>query len=397
MAIYKYVTDKGVVIPDTSDLIQDVQQEFKAALGADLNTDPSTPQGVLITMEVESRDAVVRNNAELANQINPDHAGGIWLDGIFSLMSGSRRGATRSVIPQVRFSGVPTTIIPAGSLAVVSATGKQFKTTSSVIIAANGDAFADVVSVDLGPVECGVNELDTIASSVLGWERVSNNYAVILGRFEESDNAARRRRVDVLGVQNTSQTEAIMAGIMNIDTVRSMSFRENVEDVTKTIDGIVMKPHSIYMCIEGGTNDEITRSLWRTKTVGAGYNGNISHVQKDPWSGQDYEIKYDRPKERAMLIRVTVKPSTLNVTQIIPNAIMDFSNGDLETGRGFMIGSDVSPFEISAAINEVEPTIFVKNVEISESGGTNWTSATVPVALDEVARVSRSSITVLIA
>lgn len=73
--------------------------------GQDLDISPETPQGVLITMETENRDAIVRNNAELANQINPDLAGGVFLDAIWALMGGAR-DATRSILTQVQFGGV---------------------------------------------------------------------------------------------------------------------------------------------------------------------------------------------------------------------------------------------------------------------------------------------------
>ncbi len=117
MADYNYIVSTGVIVPDTASLRSEVEAEYKSVFGADLPVTPETPQGVLITAEVESRDGMVRNNAELANQINPDIAGGVWLDAIWALTRGKRRGATRSRLSGVVFSGIPGTIIPAGSLA----------------------------------------------------------------------------------------------------------------------------------------------------------------------------------------------------------------------------------------------------------------------------------------
>lgn len=86
MADYHYITRQGVIVPDTADLRQGVEKDFYAAFGQDIDLSPETPQGALVTMEIENRDAMVRNNAELANQINPDIAGGIFLDAIWALM-----------------------------------------------------------------------------------------------------------------------------------------------------------------------------------------------------------------------------------------------------------------------------------------------------------------------
>lgn len=79
MADYRYINNKGVILPDTATIRDEVESEFRAVFGQSINLAPETPQGALATMEVENRDAMVRNNAELANQINPDIAGGVFL------------------------------------------------------------------------------------------------------------------------------------------------------------------------------------------------------------------------------------------------------------------------------------------------------------------------------
>lgn len=94
MANYGYVTSTGVIVPDTSTTLDQVRSEYRAAFGDDLDTSAETPQGVLITAETESRDAVARNNADLANQINPNLAGGVFLDAIWQLTGGQRVRAT---------------------------------------------------------------------------------------------------------------------------------------------------------------------------------------------------------------------------------------------------------------------------------------------------------------
>jgi len=72
MALYNFIESTGTIVPDTSDLLTAVQGEYTSAFGEDLNLDPETPQGILISMEVLARAAVAANNANLANQTNPD-------------------------------------------------------------------------------------------------------------------------------------------------------------------------------------------------------------------------------------------------------------------------------------------------------------------------------------
>src|ERR1700753_1714778 len=113
---YQYILPTGTVVPDTSGLLSDVQSEYRAVFGADLIVTPDTPQGVLIAAEALARTEVVNNNAALANQINPNIAGGVFLDAIGFLTGIQRTAATSTVVPNVTLSGVPGTVIAAGTL-----------------------------------------------------------------------------------------------------------------------------------------------------------------------------------------------------------------------------------------------------------------------------------------
>jgi len=77
MEAYDFVSDTGVIIPDTEVLKEEVQQEYLDVFGEDLNLSDETPEGILISAETSSRTGVATNNAVLANQINPNLAGGL--------------------------------------------------------------------------------------------------------------------------------------------------------------------------------------------------------------------------------------------------------------------------------------------------------------------------------
>lgn len=393
MADYKYIASSGVIIPDTGDQRTAVENEFKAVFGQDLDVSPETPQGVLITMETENRDAVARNNAELANQINPDIAGGVFLDAIWALMGGQRWDATRSILTQVAFGGVPGTIIPKGSLAETMA-GDQFSTTRALIIGKDGKTTGDMRAVDTGLTECPAGQLNGIASSVLGWETVTNPTSAVLGRVAESDLQSRRRRKLTLAKNTVSVGEAITSALYELEGVRSLAYRENYTDVPMTFEGITMVPHSVYVCVEGGDSQEIAEALLRTKTIGAAFNGSEEIEVPEPVSGQTYNVKFDRAKEVVLLCRVTVKKTSVDAQTIIPEAVDAWANGETEGDGGLVVGREVSPFEISAGVNSAEPRLFVTRVELSLNG-TKWSSDTFPIKLTEVARINRSAVQVV--
>lgn len=395
MVDFNYVVSTGVIVPDTATLRDEVVAEWRSAFGQDLVVTPETPQGVIITMEVEARDAMVRNNAEVANQINPDLAGGVWLDALWALTAGSRRGATRSRLVGVEFRGTALTLIPAGSIATVQGSGAQFYTTSNILLDGTGFATGIMESVNTGPIAAPINQLVEIASSVLGWEQVTNPSAAELGNVVESDVSSRRRRRQTLALQSVSLIEATVSRLHDIDGVRSLSYRENITDAPIVIDGITLVPHSIYVCVDGGSDADVASALLETKSGGSAWNGLVVLNLIEPASGQIYEVKFDRPIERTFLARVTAKASTLNIQTIIPAAIALYGAGELEGEAGLVVGSDVSAFELAGAVNQVEPRIFITKVELSEDGIT-WSTADVPIAINEVARLPESAVSVII-
>lgn len=395
MADFQYITDQGVIVPDTADIRAGVESEWRAAFGQDLVVTPESPQGVIITTQVETRDGVARNNAELANQINPDQAGGIFLSGIWALTGGGRFPATRTTVANVIFGGVYQTIIPTGSIVTAEGSGEQFETVAPLIIGVSGTVTGDLRAVNTGPILAGVGELNGVGSNVLGWETVTNPVAGVPGVLEESDVASRTRRRLTLALNTISTPEAIISGLYNIQGVRSLAFRENIAKFDQTIDGIFMVANSIYVSIEGGTDQEIAATLVREKTLGAGYNGTEEVEYVDPSSGQTYTVKFDRPTDVQIFARVTVDSSPLDAQTLIPAIIQRYIAGEIDGGMGLTVGSSVSTFELAGVINQTEPRFFIRNLELSNDGGTTWTHNTINIGLDQVARLPTSSISVV--
>lgn len=391
---YNYFTNEGIIKPDTSTTLAEVQQEFRDALGADLPVDPSTPQGVLITAFTEERDSAASLMAQVANQINPDIAGGIWLDAIWSLMGGSRQPAERTVLNGVELAGIAGTFIPAGSFATATNSNVLFRTQFGVTLDVTGNATVTFESVDTGAFPVAIGGLDAVASSVLGWETVVNPSAAILGRPAESDVSARRRRRQTLAIQGASVPEAIQSAVYNLAGVQSLSFTENITNATIVVDGKSIVEHSIYMVVDGGSTDEIAHALLANKTLGANYNGAL-HQVTEPFSGQVYDVKFDRPTEVILFVRVTARKSVIDLPNAIPDAVMQYANGELNGDSGLEVGKDVSPFEISGAINQVYPSINVTKVELSVDGAI-WSQNVLHVAINEVPRLTENRVLVLV-
>jgi len=404
MAAYEYVLDSGVIVSDSSLTKAEVQEEYTEIFGDDLDLSDESPEGVLINFETIARNGVAANNALLANQINPNIAGGKFLDAIWSLSSaltGGRFDATKSFFSQqVDVTGIPGTIIPSGSVAETS-TGDQFETLSNVTIGAAGDAVVSFQSVETGPIAAAAGALNTISQGqVLGWETVSNPVPATLGSDEESDGSSRVRRRETLAIQGQGTPEAVKSRLSDIQGVRSFSFRENVTNATEIIDNVLLVGHSIYVCVDGGTDEEVADNLLYSKGDGCAWNGMVNvpvtYIYNDGTIGQIYDVKFDRPEEVQIWIRVTIAETTVsNPSDIVVNAILDYINGDIDGEKGFVVGGSVSPFEISGAVNIANSSIFVRNVELSLDGIT-YISSEIQIEISQVPRSTSSQIQVVV-
>jgi len=402
---YDYINETGVVVADVEDTQQTVEDEYKGVFGADFDVSPETPEGLLISAEVTSRNGVATNNALLANQINPNIAAGVFLDALMALTGLTRVAATSSTFSvDVAVSGVPLTFIPQGSIAATVA-GDRFVTLSDVTLDVSGLGSVPFASEDTGPIPAGIATLTTIVTGIIGWEIVINSVAATLGTDLQSDIDARAVRKQTLGLQGTATVAAIFAAVRNVNGVRSLTFRENPTSspITPTPpDNLTLLANTIWLCVDGGSDEDVATALVSTKSMGVSWTiGNSAATAgdsiTDPTSGQVYSAIWDIPDIIPVLYEVTIAASTIsNATAIVKQAIVDYINGDLEGEEGLVVGADVSPFEAAGAITLVEPGIEVLNVEVTTVAAASFAPVTIAIELFEKATADAGSVTVIV-
>lgn len=393
---YDFLTTTGVIVPDTADLQAEVGSEYRTAFNdANMPVDPDTPQGALITAETEARAAVLANNAAVANQINPNVAGGIFLEALCRLTGLVPPVATPTVITGVNATGISGALIPQGSLcAPTSAPDAPLFATTSPVSIVGGVALVNLQAVVPGPTAAPSGAW-VIVSNVLGWETITNSAGVVVvGTAKLSDAALRTLRKATLALQGTSLSESITSALNDTPGVQSLQFLENVADTTQTISTISLVAHSIWACVAGGTDLDVATALLRTKSLGANWNGAVTQNVTDPTSGQVYPVKFDRPTTQNIWVRVTYNTGTVtgDADALIKQALLDYQSGLIQGMPGFTVGTDVSPFELAGAVTYELPGIFITKVEVSTDGTTYVTTQIVIpinyIALVALARIS---------
>lgn len=400
--VYTYVTPTGVIVPDTSVIQEDVISEFQQTFGTDLVTTPNTPQGLLIVSETAARTAVADNNAALSNQINPNVAGGVFLDAIGALTGSFRTPAMPSTVT-VAITGVSGTVIPQGSQAKDSVYGNVFETATGVTIV-DGSATVIMQSVEDGPIVAAAGTLTQIVSNILGWETVTNAADAVLGTVTQSDEQFRFQRRQTLAAQGASTTQAIVSILYQVPGVMSVFFQENTSNTTQVINGVTMVSHSIYACVEGGTDLDIATAMQSKKSAGAAYNNGASGtpVSQDvvvPFSGQVIAVLFDRPDiiQIGVAVSVLVTQPVQDPITAVQEAILNYANGLISGLDGLIVGANVSPWELGGAITTQYPGIYVQSLQIRDitnSGAYQYTEIT--ISPFQVAQIQQSSIVVTV-
>ncbi len=377
---YQYLVDTGVVVADTSTLKTDVQTEYRDSLGTDLILNDATPQGRLIDSETTARSNVINSNAQLANQINPNLAKGVYLWSIAALMGIGPGKNSPSVLSGVVLSGVAGSPIPALSKAR-TATGLTFQSVSTVTLNSSGTATVDFQCTEEGPNPVAIGALNTVVDRVSGWTGVSNPAAATLGTTKLTDAQLRLFRKESLAKQGSGSIASIRASLLAIPGVTSISIRENPDSVQATIDGLDMPKNSLWVCVDGGLDLDIATALLTAKSAGGGWTfadnpsvgKRVAVNVTDPSSGQTYEVKFSRPDEVKTAAHFQVRSSTSiqEPQQSVIDAVLRYVNGQMPDERGLVIAASVSPFELAGAVTAQIPGIYVK-----------WVGVWVPPAAD---------------
>lgn len=399
MADYTYITLNGVIVPNPENVPTEVQSEWKGVFGEDLNTNYNTPQGVQIAQDVITRQFVLRNNAALANQINPNQATGVYLYALCALSGIVPLVATPSTAI-VNLTGAPTAIIPINTQIQCTLNNSIWITLSAVTLAIDGTASVGVQCLTPGPIPAPIGTLTQIVANTAppGLETVTNPEAAIIGVQGQTDSALRAYRNLTLGAQGSGLAASLKAAVTAVPGVTSSQILENTSWFTVIEQGITLTPKSFWMGVAGGSDLAVATALASVKDGGCGYNGAVMVNITDPSSNQTQVVRFDRPIIVPVTAIITAHADTgiVNPTQSITQAVLNYAAGIVPGLPGFVVGASVSPFEISAAIVAQYPGIYVQNVQVSKLVPLNYQPTEIPLLISQQATILESSITVVL-
>ena len=300
----------GFSVSETSDIRDKVAQDwveaFKEQGRPDLNVDPETPQGQIIdsqTAAIHQKDVEL---AFLAQQFNPQTASGRWQDALAKIYFINRKPAINSTCV-CTLTGINGTTVTAGALIRSTYDQTLWSLNEDVTIGSDGTTTATFTCQSEGAIQAGAATLTQIVTTTPGWDAVTNAAAAEVGQLVESQAAFESRRYQSVALNGRSTTAAVYARVAEVNNVIAAYVTDNKTNVNKTVDGYTLSPHSIYVAVIGGDDDNIAEAIYNSVSAGCDYNGNTTVNVTDPNTRAVEAVTFMRPTQLPLYVKVTIQ------------------------------------------------------------------------------------------
>lgn len=392
------ITPEGVVVPDAVTIRTAILADENVAFGGDLDvTTPSTPQAHLadqLTSNISDANAAV---TYFVSQVDPATAEGRMQDAIARIYFFNRNGATSSVV-QAQCTGQPGATIPAGSLAQDDS-NNLWQSTGDVTFSGSGLASVQFVCLVTGPILLGIGALTRIAQAVPGWDAITNLGAATVGTNVETRASFERRRQESVAKNGRGSSPAIRSAVWGVAGVLDVFAYDNYTNAVMNYGSTnyPIAPHSIYVGVVGGDDDEVAQAIWKAKDAGCDMNGNttvtVSDTEGYTYPYPTYPIKFNRPTALPIKFAIQIANSSAlpaDIVALTKAAIIATFNGTNGAQRARM-GSQIFASNFYAPVAAVGTTVSIIQIKI---GTTTATLDTVNVGIDQTPTIDAADITV---
>lgn len=394
------ITENGLSVPDISDVLAGRLTDMTTALGGGASQSLSSPQGQIAQSDTEIIAQEYDKLLCLFNQVNPDYSTGRFQDGIGRIYFMDRISAQGTVVTATCIGQVGATI-PAGSSAT-DANGYIYQSLNSAVITGSGSVDVAFVNTTTGPIPCASGALNQIYRSAPGWDAISNTNPGVVGVDVESRIAFETRRKNSVARNARNMDGATLSAILETSGVLDAYVWSNrtASTINKGTTSFPVISHSIYICVYGGTDEDVADAIFRTYNPGANLNGDTNFIVYDKENYNAPYPEYDMQWQRAIPTRAYFKvsvDSALNppsdITQQVKSMITKVFNGDYEGIDKARIGATINSGKYYAPIISISPdTVGILSLQVSLDGVTYAPSVT--MGIDQIPTIQDSDITV---
>ena len=368
------------------DILAEYQSLFKTIFG-DINTDPSTPQGQIITSLTQIDLATISYLENLANAFFFGGSGDFLDKWAWNLYRVTRKQGTPSSVI-IKITGRPTTDIPNDF--TISDGSENYIIEAPTRIGENGEVIAKFNNIAINDFVAKANTITQIVTNIDGVERVNNENNATQAIFRETDSELFNRCLYFGSTATNASFRSILANVAQVKGVNRIAGAENVANQNKIINGVELTPHSICIVVDGGEAQEIAEAIQKSRATGCDMVGDIEiplYIDK-----QKYIYRFYRPKTVAIKVKVTVSQSSglirADFEKITKEALANFIN-HLDIAKII-----TQPLLSNALIKIVGSDFNIDDLQFSKKGE-NLAYSPINLKLNEIATISLDDIEVI--
>ncbi|MBH9396033.1 baseplate J/gp47 family protein [Pseudomonas aeruginosa] len=377
------LTDKGYVGQRLDSILEELDRGFRAIYGNDIDLAPDSPDGQMLGLIAQIRADLEELGETIYRALDPDHAGGAWLEQRAAYAGLLRRRARYSYRRGVLLGGRPGTILPAGSVLRDINQGR-WQLVDETLLGADGSARGDFRSVELGAFPLPADAPLAPETLVLGGSAASNRQPAEVGAEEETDAELRARFFRSRARPAQNSLDGVVAEILQLADVREVVGLENTGNQT---DANGVPPHSLNLIVDGGDERAIAEAIFQRKTAGTGLRGEVEVTLADS-QGISRTLRFDRPQTVACRALIEVRRDA------------EFSAVDSAAIRAaraasdFRIGQDVQLSRLYSPVNTVQG-FWVSQLRIARVGQAP-AAANIEIGVRQRARFDPADIEVVV-
>lgn len=366
------INENGLLIDEFSTIYNRLADKFKLIYGQDINLEQNSPDGQLlgiITNEIYDLQTLILH---IYNSFDPDLAQGVELNKLLKLIAQTRRASTKSIVDITIVANANVTL-PADYIIIDENKNEWVINAETTLIA--GTNIVSFNAVNFGAIEASANTINDVVTVFPEIISVNNALPAEVGRDEESDVLLRKRRNNLLSVNSNSTIAGIYSKLFLLDTVTDAVIYENATDTYDALKDL--NAHTLWCIIDGGSIDEIAKTIATDKTIGTDLKGTVTEDYIETFLKADgttrqytHTVKFDRPTEIPLYIKLTVSKKI--ITDIID---MDAIKNKL-VEKLYSINEKATATELYAYVYSAGNTFIASALEVSKDNITFGNIAT---------------------
>lgn len=344
----------GLQTKDNTTLVSDLQTGFidiYSQGSEELNFDSNTPDGQLIQLLAFAGSTIREMITEVYNSCDPDKCVGSIQDNRYQINYLTRKEGSYSIQniavttnQTVELQGLDATYdSPSSSAFTVSDNNGNIWYLLDTTTVYSGTSLLPFRAKEKGAIVPTIGTITNMVTIIPGVISVINNVgATSIGVEEESDSDFRIRREISTAKSAKSNTDTMLAELLELDDVVDVNIHENK---TNSTDSTGTYAHYIWVIVEGGSNEDIAEIIYANSS-GAGTRGSVK-VSLTSESQQPITINFDRETVVPLYIKFDIKPIGLS-TEINVSGI----KGYIAENLTYNIGEDVETSKVTQVCSD---------------------------------------------